>query len=75
MKIETTSVTQTANKLLGTEEKSLYYLLITNSKGNKMTVNVGKKTHDQVQQLVNEETGVTKIQFEQEQPQPMGKPR
>lgn len=55
MTIETTSVSQTANEVLGTEAKNLYYLIIKNNKGNKLVVNVGKKTHDEVQKLSKEE--------------------
>lgn len=56
--ITTTSVTQTANELLETKEKTLYYLIIKTGKG-KMTVNVGQKTHDQVMELTNV---ITKIE-------------
>lgn len=55
MKINTTTVTQTANKLLGTEQKDLYYLVVENSKGEKTVINVGKKTHDKVQDLLKNE--------------------
>lgn len=55
MKVTTTSVTQTANEVLGTPERKLYYLIIENSKGEKMTINVGQKTHDQVLTLVASE--------------------
>lgn len=55
MKINTTSVEQTANEVLGTQAKKLYYLIVENSKGNKLVINVGQKTHDQVQKLVGEE--------------------
>lgn len=65
MTIETTSVAQTANAVLGTPEKKLFYLIIKNSKGTRMIVNVGEKTHNQVNQLVDEEKGVTKLQFEE----------
>lgn len=51
MKIQTTSVTQSANEVLGVKEKKLYYLLIENSKGEKLQINVGQKTHDEVQKL------------------------
>lgn len=57
MKITTTNVTQTANETLGTEEKVLYYLIIENEKQEKLIINVGKKTHDSVKKLnENEET-------------------
>lgn len=55
MKIETTTVTQTANEVLGVEAKNLYYLVITNDQDKRMIVNVGKKTHDSVQALVLDE--------------------
>lgn len=57
MTIETTTVEQTANETLGTPAKKLYYLIIKNTKGNKLIVNVGQKTHDQVQTLTKEEGG------------------
>lgn len=57
MKITTTSVTQTGNEILGTAERNLYYLIVENDKGSKLVINVGKKTHDQVQKLKNEEEG------------------
>ena len=57
-KVNTTSVTQSANEILGTEEKTLYYLIIETGKG-KLTINVGKKTHDQVKELT---AVVTKIE-------------
>lgn len=55
MKIQTTTVTQTANEVLGVEVKNLYYLIIENNEGKKMIVNVGKKTHDSVNALVLDE--------------------
>jgi antitoxin component YwqK of YwqJK toxin-antitoxin module len=64
MKIATTTVTQSANELLGTKEKRLYYLVIENKQGKKLTINVGEKTHNQVKELKEEEEGVTKIQFD-----------
>lgn len=56
MKIQTTSVTQSANEVLGTKEKKLYYLIIENSKGEKLTVNVGEKTHNEVMNLSKNDT-------------------
>jgi len=57
MKVTTTSVTQSANEILGTEEKTLYYLVLESPKG-KMTINVGKKTHDEVKRLTDTVTNI-----------------
>lgn len=57
-KITTTSVTQTANEILGTPEKKLFYLIIETQKG-KMQLNVGQKTHDEVLRITDV---VTKIE-------------
>lgn len=54
MKIATTTVTQTANAILGTKEKTLYYLIIENSK-EKMIINVGEKTNKLVEKLITED--------------------
>lgn len=51
MKITATSVKQPGNETLGTKDKELYYLVIENKKAEKVVVNVGKKTHDSVQEL------------------------
>lgn len=57
--VQTTSVQQTANELLGTAAKELYFLVIETPVG-KLTINVGKKTHDQVKNLtVPRETSTT----------------
>lgn len=48
--VNTTSITQSANELLGKKEQKLYYLIITTAKG-QLTINVGQKTHDEVQRL------------------------
>lgn len=55
MKIATTFVEQSANELLGKKAVKLYYLIVENSKGEKLTINVGEKTHDNVQKLVKED--------------------
>lgn len=55
MKIQTTTVTQTANDILGTPVKELHYLIVENQKGEKLIVNVGKKTRDQVKKLLETE--------------------
>lgn len=51
MEITTTTVEQTANAVLKTEAKTLYYLIIKNKKGEQMVINVGKKTHEEVTKL------------------------
>lgn len=48
--VTVTSVTQTANKELGTAEKHLHYLIIQTSKG-KEVINVGEKTVKKVKAL------------------------
>lgn len=68
MTITTTSVQQTANEVLGTKEKSLYYLIVHNKKGNKLVINVGQKTHDEVQKLVKEEEELLQKQEENRKP-------
>lgn len=55
MKIASTTVTQTANELLGTKEKTLYYLIVENNY-RKMIINVGEKTHNDVMKMVEEQT-------------------
>lgn len=56
MKIQTTTTTQTANKILGKEETTLYFLIIENIKGEKIIINVGKKTHEGVNTLIKGDT-------------------
>ena len=59
MKIQTTTVSQTANEILGVEAKNLYYLILETSKAEKLVINVGKKTHDNVEKmLLSEQTPV-----------------
>lgn len=48
--IQTTTVTQSANELLGKKEQKLYYLVIKTAT-ETMTINVGEKTHDAVVKL------------------------
>lgn len=55
MKIQTTTTVQTGSEILGTKDRNLYYLVIENANGKKMIINVGEKTHKQVQELVNDE--------------------
>lgn len=56
MKIATTTVQQTANEVLGVAAKNLYYLVLVNEKGNKLVINVGEKTHKNVQAMIDDET-------------------
>lgn len=61
--VSTTFVEQTANELLGTPSKKLFYLVIETPKGKTM-LNVGEKTHNSVKELTNT---VTNLQFEEPQ--------
>lgn len=58
MQVQTTSVTQSANAVLGTTEKTLYYLIIGEGV-DKITLNVGEKTHAGVKALVEKEAKKT----------------
>lgn len=40
--------------------KELYYLTISNSKGQEITINVGGKTHNAIKTLIEEETSKIK---------------
>lgn len=55
MKIETTTTEQNGNELLGTKNKVLYYLIISNKKGEKSVINVGEKTHTNIKKLIAED--------------------
>lgn len=61
--VQTTFVTQTANEILGTEAKTLYFLVLETPVG-KIQINVGKKTHDEVQRLTVPRETSTRIQIE-----------
>lgn len=63
--IQTTTVTQTANEVLGTTEKKLYYLIIKNERDEKLTINVGQKTHDSVITLLQEDQSTTQLTNQQ----------
>lgn len=52
MKVQVTSVRQASNKLLDTPDKELYYLIVTNAKNEKTIINIGKKSHDNIDALI-----------------------
>lgn len=58
-RITTTNVEQTANEVLGTKAKKLYYLIVEVEGKEKLVINVGEKTHDKVLELTNK---VTKLE-------------
>lgn len=49
-KVTATKVTQSANEILGTNEKTLWYLIIE-GKESKVVLNVGEKTYKSVREL------------------------
>lgn len=49
--VQATSVTQSANTVLNTKEKILWYLIIGEGE-NKIVINVGEKTHDSVKKYI-----------------------
>ena len=51
MKVLTTEKTVQANEILGTAEKKISYLIIENSLGQRLTINVGEKTIKLVNEL------------------------
>lgn len=48
--VQVTTVTQSANEVLGTKEKKLYFLIITTDKG-KTQINVGEKTYETITKI------------------------
>lgn len=56
--VTVTSVTQSSNEVLGTKEKTLYYLIIENGK-EKLIINVGEKTYKNAQKVLTEGIGET----------------
>lgn len=61
--VQTTSVTQSANELMGTKEKTLYFLVVETPIG-KYTMNVGQKSHDEVKRLTTPRDEKTVIQID-----------
>lgn len=61
-KITGTNVQQTANELLGTKEKTLYYLIVEVEGKNKLVINVGEKTYNSVLELTKPKEVTTKIE-------------
>lgn len=65
MKVTTTSVTQTANAILGKTETTLYYVIVENNIGKKHIIGVGKKTADAIQLLIETEGQESTLLIEQ----------
>lgn len=61
-RITGTNVTQTANEVLGTKEKTLYYLIVEVEGKEKLVINVGEKTHNAVLELTKPKDVTTKIE-------------
>ena len=55
MKVQVTEVKVPGNDILGTKETSMYYAIVENNIGKKMKINIGKKTHDEIQMLIETE--------------------
>lgn len=55
LQVDTTKVKQDGNAILGTNEKTLYYLLIGTGE-SKAVINVGEKTYATVSKLLAKET-------------------
>lgn len=68
-RLDVATITQTANELLGKKESKLYYLIVETEKG-KLTINVGQKTHDEVNRLTEV---ITNIQIAEPETQKGGK--
>ena len=51
--VKVTSVKQEGNEILGTKEKTLWYLVIGEGE-NKIQINVGEKTFNGVKKLLDE---------------------
>lgn len=49
-KVTVTSVTQAGNKILGTEDKTLYYLIIGEGE-EKIVINIGLKSYEAIKKL------------------------
>lgn len=59
--VQTTFVEQTANEVLGTPARRLYFLVMETPLG-KLQINVGKKTYEEVQFLTTPRETSTKVQ-------------
>lgn len=45
----------------GRENKTMYWLIVTNNKGTETVLNVGQKTYEGVQKMIEEEAGVQEL--------------
>ena len=53
-KITAATITQTGNEVLGLAEKQLHYLVIEGPTGAKYKMNVGAKTIEEINKILNE---------------------
>lgn len=53
MKIQTATMTQSGNEILGKKETTLYYVVLENKKGEKITIGIGEKNHKAITTLIN----------------------
>lgn len=52
--VTTTTVSQTGNSLLGTPNKTIYYVIIEKN-GKKAIINIGEKTYNEIKKTLEQE--------------------
>lgn len=54
MKVQVTTIEQTANEVLGKKAETLRYLVLGEGE-NQITINIGQKSYDKVKKALDEE--------------------